>query len=475
MDREASQNKTPLQAFDPREADANYQPFPSFAEWSSKATVDSQEWLRYSRQLDDLKGSSSRLWPRLFEILKRAAAWDTGAVEGLYETDRGFTLTVAMEAATWETQIHEKGDNAQALFESQLKAYDYVLDFATKRLPIAEAWIRTLHEVACASQETYQVWTAIGWQKHPLPKGQYKTQPNHVVKTDGTVYSWAPVDLTPSEMHRLCEELRAETFMTAHPMLQAAYAHYAFVRIHPFVDGNGRVARALASVFTYRAQSIPLLILKGDTYYRPALEAADTGDYQRFTDFVFEKTIETIRLTEESFKAASAPNLEEAVSKLTGLYILTAAESRNRTDEAGKKLFEAFKAEINEKFRIVDLPNVVALATITSGVRDPRPMGYRMVGTTASGFSLSSAEPFAASVHRVFQLEVPNDETRDQIIIRCLDPADAFEAVFSELMPEPTTSVRMRLALWSEKLIAGALDELAKLAAALLKQENQNP
>ena len=475
MDREEPQKRNPLEMFDPREADANYEPFPSFGEWLSKSTVDSQRWVRNCKILDELKSSSPTLWPRLLEIVKRAAAWDTGAVEGLYETDRGFTLTVAMEVATWETQLQEKGDNARALFQSQLNAYDYVLDFATQRVPIAEAWIRRLHEVICESQATYRVWTALGWQNHPLPKGQYKTQPNHVIKSDGSVHSWAPVDLTPTEMHKLCEELRSETLMAAHPVLQAAYAHYAFVRIHPFADGNGRVARALASVFTYRAQSIPLLILKDDSYYRPALEAADRGDFQRFTDFVLDKTIETIRLTEESLKAASAPNLEEALNKLTGLYILGAAESESRTraEEIGKKLFESFKDEMNEKFRSLDLPNVIALGTVTSGVSTPRRVGRRVLGTTASGFTLSSAEPFAAAVHRVFQLEMPNDpKGEDQVVIRCLDPADTFDVRFSELMPDPTTSVRMRLAVWCDRLIAAALNELATRAADLPKEQN---
>ena len=479
MDHEESEERNPLHTFDPREADANYKPFPAFAEWASKATVNLQTWARYCKLLDDLKTSSPDLWPRLLEIVKRAAAWDTGAVEGLYETDRGFTLTVAMEVATWETQLQEKGDNAQALFQSQLKAYDYVLDFATQRVPIAEAWIRRLHEVICESQDTYRVWTPMGWQNHPLLKGQYKTQPNHVIKTDGSVYSWAPVDLTPTEMHRLCEDLRSEIFMAAHPVLQAAYAHYAFVRIHPFVDGNGRVARALASVFTYRAQSIPLLILKGDSYYRPSLEAADRGDFQRFTDFVLDKTVETIRLTEESLKAASAPSLEEALNKLTALYILQGAESESRTraEEIGKKLFESFKDEMNEKFRSLDLPNVIALGTVTSETRTPTRISARVLGTTASGFMLSTAAPFAAAVHRVFQvelLELPGDAKGafSQVVIRCLDPADTFDVRFSELTPDPTTSVRMRLAVWCDRLIAEALNELATRAADLRKEQN---
>lgn len=460
--------------FDPREADARYKPFPSFAEWLAKSTVDSQRWERSADAIRKLRGNSPDLLPRALEVVKRAAAWDTGAIEGLYPTDRGFTLTVAMAVTAWESLVEQKGPNARPLFESQLKAYDYVLDFATQRIPVAEAWIRELHKVVCESQDTYEVQTPIGKQSQPLPKGEYKRNPNHVVQRDDSIHSWSPVDLTPAEMHRLCEELRTEAFNAAHPIMQSAYAHYAFVSVHPFADGNGRVARALASVFTYRAESIPLLILEGDVEYLPALESADSGDVQRFVDFILQKAIDTIRLTEDSFKAAKAPSLEAALNELTGLYILGEADSRNRNlaDEAGNNLFNVFKDLTNERFKLVDLPNVVSLGTATSGTRHALREGYRAVGKSASGFAVSSAEPFAVQVHRLFQVEVPNDaKAEDYVLIRCWDPPDIFEATLSELTPEPTAAVRLRLSVWSDKLIAEALNELSTRAAALLNRQ----
>src|SRR5262249_36629155 len=152
------------------------------------------------------------------------------------------------EAAYWEAALQTKGFKAAALIDSQLHAYDFVLDFATTRVPIAEAWLRTLHSEICSAQDTYEVWTAAGPQEQALPKGQYKAVPNHVLLSDGEVHSYAPVDMTGPEMQRFCDELRSAEFEQAHPVQQASYAHYALTAIHPFSDGNGRVARALASV-----------------------------------------------------------------------------------------------------------------------------------------------------------------------------------------------------------------------------------
>ncbi len=474
--------------FDPGEADAGYKPFPSFAEWMAKSTVDSERWERYADVIRKLRGDSPYLLPRALEVVKRAAAWDTGAIEGLYPTDRGFTLTVAMAVTAWESLVEQKGSNVRPLFESQLKAYDYVLDFATHRTPIAEAWIRELHKVICESQHTYEVQTPIGTQYQPLPKGEYKRNPNHVVQRDGSIHSWSPVDLTPAEMHRLCEELRMEAFNAAHPIIQSAYAHHAFVSVHPFADGNGRVARALASVFTYRAESIPLFILKGDIEYLPALEAADGGDFQRFTDFVLEKTIDTIRLTEQSFNAASAPSKEAALEKLTMLYLTGEAYTQSWIDEAGERLFALFKREVELQGRrdtagglvtfFSDNKETMLGAVLNLAFPGKKPESspkskYRVSSPEKSWwYMFSSAPPIRTTVSRWFQLEVPVDPRKeDNVLIRSLNTNETFEAEISELTPAPSSALRLRLSIWIDQLISATLNELSSTAEAALNKQ----
>ena len=256
----AEQN-TSFRAGDIRAIDASYQPFPSFDAWS-KHPVNLTRWNRYTRQLKQRRTTASpELLKKANDLVRRAAAVDTGAIEGLYEVDRGFTFTIATQAAFWETALAEKGEEARGYIEAQLEAYEYILDLATEETPISEASIRSLHEIMCRSQETYAAITEIGPQQVQLKKGEYKSFPNHVRGRSGDIHAYAPADITPSEMYRFIQELRSESFVNAHPAPQASYAHYAFVIIHPFADGNGRVARALSSVFTYRAQSVPLLIL----------------------------------------------------------------------------------------------------------------------------------------------------------------------------------------------------------------------
>jgi hypothetical protein len=64
------------------------------------------------------------------------------------------------------------------------------------------------------------------------------------------------------------------------PEVEAAWLHHRFTQIHPFADGNGRVARALASLVFIKRGWFPLIIKRDDPQrrYIEALEKADTGD-----------------------------------------------------------------------------------------------------------------------------------------------------------------------------------------------------
>src|SRR5262249_35952716 len=158
-----------------------------FSDWA-RASFDLTRWSRYTARLEEHSQSVPDRLSRALEIATRAAAVDTGAIEGLYEVDRGFTFTVATQAAAWEVAANEKGPRFKALLESQLRAYDTVLDLATKQVRVAEAWIRGLQAEICRGQETYLAYTEIGPQEQRLPLGEYKVSPNHVLQKDGTVH-----------------------------------------------------------------------------------------------------------------------------------------------------------------------------------------------------------------------------------------------------------------------------------------------
>ena len=67
--------------------------------------------------------------------------------------------------------------------------------------------------------------------------------------------------------------------------VEAAWLHHAFTQIHPFQDGNGRIARLIASYVFIKANYFPLTLVDGQDResYISALEEADRGDLRPLT------------------------------------------------------------------------------------------------------------------------------------------------------------------------------------------------
>ena len=89
------------------------------------------------------------------------------------------------------------------------------------------------------------------------------------------------------------------------PEVSAAWLHHRFIQIHPFQDGNGRVARSLASLVFIRAGGFPMTIRDAGNErekYIDSLEAADKGNLQPFISICAECQKRTCA------KAANAAN-----------------------------------------------------------------------------------------------------------------------------------------------------------------------
>ncbi len=392
--------------------DAAYQRFPAFMDWPAHAPRPDM-WASALGALENAKANASEDdFRSASQTAIRAAAFDTGAIEHLYETSRGLTITVATQAAAWEASVNQQSPNALALFQAQLRAYELVLDVATQSLPVVEAWIRRLHEELTAPQETYLVHTPVGPQEQPLPHGKYKEHPNHVKLPDGASHSYAPVLDTPVEMGRLVNELATEKFQEADPVLQASYAHYALVAVHPFADGNGRVARALASVYLYRAASIPLLIFvdqQGD--YLVSLEAADKGKPEEFVHFIAATARSTMALVTESVRTELAPSLDDNAKALRQMITPRASLSEKELDQIGNELADAAVRLAEARIVGLELPAGVTLEARRLG--DP-PLSLRLAGASVQPVRVDTQSDCRINIHtddpeRTFQVaEVTN-------------------------------------------------------------------
>lgn len=78
--------------------------------------------------------------------------------------------------------------------------------------------------------------------------GALRIEPVQVGREDvGGVHLGAPVPQLPLLMEQYIGFLNDRNSLSLHPVIQALLAHFFFVTIHPFVDGNGRVSRLVAT------------------------------------------------------------------------------------------------------------------------------------------------------------------------------------------------------------------------------------
>ena len=155
------------------------------------------------------------------------------------------------------------------------KAYDYIYNI-TEKDGLAEEDILCLHRLF------YQ-------QIDSEKAGHYR---NVKVYISGSRYAVAAVSKIPDEMQKLVRWYN-ENEKKLHPVELAATLHQRFVFIHPFVDGNGRVARLLMNLALLRnGYTIAIIpaILRHEYIY--SLETAHTRP-EVFTDFIADRVIAT--------------------------------------------------------------------------------------------------------------------------------------------------------------------------------------
>lgn len=83
--------------------------------------------------------------------------------------------------------------------------------------------------------------------------GQYKTRPNSVITRYGDRFDYASPEETPALMADLVRWYNEQDRIgEMHPVDLAILFHYRYIRIHPFEDGNGRIARLLVNYILSR-------------------------------------------------------------------------------------------------------------------------------------------------------------------------------------------------------------------------------
>jgi Fic family protein len=256
------------------------------------------------RRLDSLRPLPKEIEERVIQKFRLDWNYHSNAIEGNQLT-YGETVAFIMEGITakgktLKDHLDIKGhDEAIRFILSLIKDPEYIL---------TEADIRSLHQIILKEPYWADAVTAEGrLTRKEIKIGQYKSTSNHVKTPTGEIHYYATPEQAPILMGELMQWLREATAeKDIHALVVAALFHPRFTAIHPFDDGNGRMARLLMNLILMQSGYLPIIIKQDDrnNYYQ-VLRQADAGEFIPIVQYMADLLTHSLKLYISAAKGES--------------------------------------------------------------------------------------------------------------------------------------------------------------------------
>lgn len=190
-------------------------------------------------------------------------------------------------------------------------AVNWILDLIKCGEDISEEMICRLHSLLLKESKYKETIRLNGEPaENTIEVGRYKSQRNHVVTITGETFYFADPEETPAKIRELVAAFHEESSKDdVDPVILATLFHYGFLRIHPFDDGNGRVARILMNFILMKFGYPPIVIKTDDKEnYYAVLRLADAGDPEQFIEYIAENLANSLGIM---LRGARGEDLEE--------------------------------------------------------------------------------------------------------------------------------------------------------------------
>ncbi len=319
-------------------------------------------WKERSKQLKD-SGSFKDFNARL----AREWAIETGIIEKVYSIDRGITRLL-IEKGIQESLIpygttdKPAADIVKILNDHQ-QALEGIFDFVSHKRELSTSYIKQLHQCLTRHQETCDAIDSLGrLVQVRLLNGEWKKSPNNPTRPQngGHVHEYCPPEHVAAEMDRLITLHKQHESIDVPPEVEAAWLHHRFTQIHPFQDGNGRVARSLASLVLLQEGWFPLVI-SGDSEqksrYITACEKADDGDLYSLVELIAQAQrkafIRSLSLSQDVLATGVIHEDDPEKLLISAAKERLVARKREQIEDLQKKLFNisaALEKQAQDRF-----------------------------------------------------------------------------------------------------------------------------
>ena len=312
--------------------------------------------------------------------LIRRLSIETGILERLYDLDRGTTEALVTHGFIEDLVSRSSTDIEPArlidILRDQEAAIQLVMDCVAGSRPLTKGVIHELHSILTRHEDTTSAIDQFGDRLEiPLLKGKFKELPNNPRRPDGEVHEYCPPIHVETEIENLLTWLNQ--YSDDDPIIVSAWLHHRFTQIHPYQDGNGRVARALTTLILLRADLLPLLIDRDlRVEYIEALESADADDLSPLAslfarlertaimqalsvdadkEFAYQKSLTSAVIESLAQKFARRREEKRAeLRKVNQLAVLLRTQARQKLEQDLRQLSEPLSTVARPQINITD-------------------------------------------------------------------------------------------------------------------------
>jgi len=157
------------------------------------------------------------------------------------------------------------------------EAIEFVEDIVKNKESINEQSIKSIHQLVLKNIDTANA--GVYRKENVLISGAEHIPTNHLFV-----------------LEQMGELIKSYEQFEGQSLEKSARLHVDFVKIHPFVDGNGRTARLLMNLDLMKAGLLPVIIQTTERlkYYETLDHAHVSGDYQPFIQLVVDCEIDAL-------------------------------------------------------------------------------------------------------------------------------------------------------------------------------------
>ena len=214
------------------------------------------------RRLDNLRPLKEDVVKRILEDIRIRHTYHSDAIEGN-------TLTLQETKLVLERGITIGGKPLKDHIEARndANAFNLMINLVKDEKPISQKVIQELHRI--------------------VTEGLLEDAGKYRITNVRIAGSATPPPSYIKIVSLMDGYIKNITKLELEPIKKAAFIHHEFVLIHPFADGNGRVARLVTNLFLMQNGYPPIILKKEDRgKYYSTLQKADKGNISPFATFI---------------------------------------------------------------------------------------------------------------------------------------------------------------------------------------------